>query len=46
MDNYYYGYSNKQQTIKVGKDTVFGIGSITKTFASMIILKLESNKDC
>lgn len=38
---YYYGYTNKKDSIKVDANTVFGIGSITKTFTSVIILQLE-----
>ncbi len=41
-DSYYYGYSNKSQNTKIDEHTVFGIGSITKTFVSVAILKLES----
>lgn len=38
----YYGYANKALGKKVDKNTVFGIGSITKTFVSVAILKLEA----
>ncbi len=39
---YFYGYSDKQLVKPVTKKTQFGIGSITKTFVSVILLKLEA----
>src|SRR3990167_1409128 len=36
---YYYGYSNKQLAKAVTEHTEFGIGSITKTFVSVALLK-------
>ncbi len=44
VDNktYFYGYSNKELTKPVTAKTRFGIGSITKTFISVILLKLEA----
>lgn len=44
IDNktYFYGYSNKVLTKPVSAKTLFGIGSITKTFISVILLKLEA----
>lgn len=41
-DGYCYGYSDRDLKIKVDKNTEFGIGSITKTFVSVVLLKLES----
>lgn len=38
--SYFYGYRNKK--IPVTDETEFGIGSITKTFISVMILKLEA----
>ena len=38
---YCYGYSNRDLKIKVNKKTEFGIGSITKTFVSVVLLNLE-----
>lgn len=37
---YFYGYSDRQ--LAVTEKTQFGIGSITKTFISIILLKLEA----
>ena len=42
--SYFYGYSNKILSKKVTSNTVFGIGSITKTFVSVVLLKLEADK--
>jgi len=44
LDNkvYFYGYSNKHSAVLVTRKTQFGIGSITKTFISVILLKLEA----
>ena len=39
---YFYGYSNKELVAPVNIQTKFGIGSITKTFVSVILLKLEA----
>lgn len=39
---YFYGYRNKKLAEPVTAKTQFGIGSITKTFVSVILLKLES----
>ncbi|EKD74213.1 MAG: hypothetical protein ACD_45C00032G0003, partial [uncultured bacterium] len=39
---YFYGYSNKHLAKPVNEKTQFGIGSITKTFVSVILLKLEA----
>lgn len=41
-EKYFYGYSDKQLVKPVTKQTQFGIGSITKTFVSVILLKLEA----
>lgn len=41
-EKYYYGYSNKNLVEPVNEKTQFGIGSITKTFISLILLKLEA----
>ncbi len=38
----FYGYSNKKLAEPVTVKTQFGVGSITKTFVSVILLKLES----
>ena len=40
---YFYGYSNKSLTEPVTAQTQFGIGSITKTFVSVVLLKLEAD---
>jgi CubicO group peptidase (beta-lactamase class C family) len=40
---YFYGYSNKELFTEVTEKTEFGIGSITKTFISVVLLKLEAN---
>ena len=39
---YFYGYSDKSLAEPVTEKTQFGIGSITKTFISVILLKLEA----
>lgn len=39
---YVYGHSNKQLMTPVTAKTEFGIGSITKTFVSVALLKLEA----
>ncbi|TAK71824.1 MAG: class A beta-lactamase-related serine hydrolase [Gammaproteobacteria bacterium] len=39
---YLYGYSNKHLAKPVTEETEFGIGSITKTFISVVLLKLEA----
>jgi len=39
---YFYGSSNKSLTKPVTAQTQFGIGSITKTFVSVVLLKLEA----
>lgn len=39
---YFYGVSDKQPPKPVSQNTQFGIGSITKTFVSVILLKLEA----
>ena len=40
---YFYGSSNKSLTEPVTVQTQFGIGSITKTFVSVVLLKLEAD---
>lgn len=40
-NTYYYGFSQKKNKIKVNSKTVFGIGSVTKTFVSVTLLLLE-----
>lgn len=42
QDIYFYGYSDKKSLTRVNSETEFGIGSITKTFVSVILLKLEA----
>jgi CubicO group peptidase (beta-lactamase class C family) len=44
IDNkmYYYGYSDKNLAKPVTETTQFGIGSLTKTFISVILLRLEA----
>lgn len=42
--SYYYGISNKIPHKVVDMNTEFGIGSITKTFVSVILLKLEAGE--
>jgi D-alanyl-D-alanine carboxypeptidase len=39
---YFYGYSDKDLAKSVTEKTQFGIGSITKTFVSVLLLKLEA----
>ena len=39
---YFYGSSNKSLKKPVTAQTQFGIGSITKTFVSVVLLKLEA----
>ena len=36
-----FGYANKRKQIKVTENTIFGIGSTTKTFTAMAIMKLR-----
>lgn len=37
----YYGYRNVEQKLPVTDDTVFGVASITKSFATLAIMQLE-----
>jgi len=39
---YFYGYSDKRLAKPVNEKTQFGVGSITKTFISVLLLKLEA----
>lgn len=39
---YFYGYSNKKLSKRIDENSEFGIGSITKTFVSVVLLKLEA----